>query len=59
MTKIIHADPDRPAKVLDGVPMGRFGRPEEIASVALFLASDDASYVTGELLIADGGFFTH
>lgn len=59
MTKIIHADPERPAKVLESVPMGRFGRPEEIASVALFLASDDASYVTGELLIADGGFYTH
>lgn len=36
-------------------PMGRPGRPEEIATVALFLASDDASFVVGETLIADGG----
>lgn len=39
-------------------PMGRKGRPSEIASVALFLASDDASYVTGELIHPDGGWFT-
>lgn len=37
------------------VPMGRFGRPEEMANVALFLASDLASYVTGAAFVADGG----
>jgi NAD(P)-dependent dehydrogenase (short-subunit alcohol dehydrogenase family) len=35
--------------------MGRFGRPEEIASAALFLASEDSSFVTGHLLLVDGG----
>lgn len=35
--------------------MGRFGTPEEIASVAAFLVSDDASYITGESIIAAGG----
>jgi NAD(P)-dependent dehydrogenase (short-subunit alcohol dehydrogenase family) len=37
------------------LPMKRFGRPEEIAKAVLFLASDDASFVTGHLLLADGG----
>ncbi len=39
-------------------PMGRKGKPSEIANVALFLASDEASYVTGELIHPDGGWFT-
>ena len=36
--------------------LGRFGRPEEIASVAAFLASEDASFITGHALVVDGGF---
>ncbi|MBM3155906.1 MAG: SDR family oxidoreductase [Chloroflexi bacterium] len=42
-------------KVLKEVPIGRFATPEEIARVALFLASDDASYITGAAFAADGG----
>ena len=37
------------------IPRGKMGRPEEIATVALFLASDDSSYVNGIELVADGG----
>jgi NAD(P)-dependent dehydrogenase (short-subunit alcohol dehydrogenase family) len=49
------ADPDRRQRRLVHIPIGRFGRPEEIARAALFLASDDASFVTGSALVVDGG----
>jgi NAD(P)-dependent dehydrogenase (short-subunit alcohol dehydrogenase family) len=38
------------------IPMGRFGETDEVARVALFLASDDASFVTGHTLAVDGGY---
>jgi NAD(P)-dependent dehydrogenase (short-subunit alcohol dehydrogenase family) len=43
------------AKVLSRTPLGRFGRPEEIAAIVAWLASDEASYVTGTTIFADGG----
>ncbi len=48
-------DPEQAARRLVHVPMGRFGRAEEIANAALFLASDESSFVTGASLLVDGG----
>jgi len=47
--------PDAIARIVSTVPMGRMGDPDEIARAALFLASDDSSFVTGIELFADGG----
>jgi 3-oxoacyl-[acyl-carrier protein] reductase len=51
----ITEDPVAGPEYLKGVPLGRFAEPSEMAAVVAFLASDDASYVNGELLVADAG----
>ena len=58
MTALMDEVDDYAAYVIGGTPMGRKGKPVEIANVALFLASDEASFVTGELIHPDGGWFT-
>jgi len=55
-TRMVEAIPDDvKEKILSGVPMHRFGEPEEVARVIRFLASDDASYITGSVVRIDGG----
>jgi 3-oxoacyl-[acyl-carrier protein] reductase len=48
-------NPDYKAKALEQIPLARFGKPEEIAEIALFLLSPKAGYITGQVIQADGG----
>jgi NAD(P)-dependent dehydrogenase (short-subunit alcohol dehydrogenase family) len=56
LTKRLTDDPETRAFLADRHPMGRLGQPAEIAAAALFLASDDASFITGACLPVDGGY---
>jgi len=49
-------DPDFRQSVLDRIPLGRIGKPMEVAGVVLFLASEAASLITGEIVVIDGGW---
>lgn len=59
MTQVIEMFPkEQHEQFMLSIPMGRKGQPEDIAAAAAFLCSDDASYMTGEILHPDGGYFT-
>lgn len=55
-TAALRADADRNASILARIPIGRWGNPEDIAAVAVFLASPAARYINGEVLTVDGGW---
>jgi NAD(P)-dependent dehydrogenase (short-subunit alcohol dehydrogenase family) len=55
MLSAVASDEEMRRRILSRTPLGRIGEPEEIAAVAAFLASDDASYISGQTIYADGG----
>jgi NAD(P)-dependent dehydrogenase (short-subunit alcohol dehydrogenase family) len=55
LMELFAKDPERAARRLVHVPMGRFGEPDELAKAVLFLASDDSSFMTASSLLVDGG----
>ncbi len=55
INQVVLDDPTATKNAISEIPWGRFGRPEEVASIALFLASDEAEYVTGSTYYIDGG----
>lgn len=58
MTSIFGQIPGAREQILTRIPLGRMGQPAEVAGLAAFLASDDAAYVTGQIIHPDGGWFT-
>lgn len=55
MVRAVNDDPAAWARLMSRTPMGRLGEPEEMGNIAVFLASSDASYITGQTIYADGG----
>src|ERR1700744_4478367 len=55
LQELFAADPERAARRMVHIPMGRFGEADEIAAAVAFLASDDASFITASSFLVDGG----
>lgn len=59
LQELFAKDPERAARRLVHIPMGRFAQPEELAAAVAFLASDDSSFITGSTFLVDGGISGH
>ena len=55
MAEAVLSDPEKRRGALCRTPMGRFGEPDEVAKIAVFLACGDSSYITGQTIYPDGG----
>ena len=56
MTDVVFADPGLRKEVIDKIPLGRIGEPEDVAGAVIFLCSKAADFITGETLVVDGGW---
>jgi len=56
MTEAVFSDPEKLDYMLKRIPLGRTGVPEDLKGIAVFLASEEAKYVTGQIIFVDGGW---
>ena len=59
LTEAVQKDKGRNAEILSRIPMGRWGNPDELGGIALYLVSDASSYVTGQTFVVDGGWLAN
>jgi NAD(P)-dependent dehydrogenase (short-subunit alcohol dehydrogenase family) len=59
LQELFAKDPERAARRLIHIPIGRFAEPEELAAAVAFLASDDSSFITASTFLVDGGIAGH
>lgn len=59
LTEALQKDKERYKDIVSRIPLGRWGNPEELGGVAVFLASDASSYVTGQTIVVDGGWMSN
>ena len=56
MTEALQKNPERFHAITSRIPMGRWAEPEDLAGLAVFLASEASSYITGQVIFIDGGY---